>query len=180
MPDINMGWIINPEIKLEQADTHFDAIGQGYFWAPLRFYDKYTKEIDSKNPLYLGYLFHLWLDVSFMTAFVSKIPMSRMVSDRQKARELKWKDSYKFIQSRKSVLTDAYIADVNEQANEIDEVQITRDDLLKVIEYLNSQAALSENSDEEYQIFTEDELEQFYEKTCRDFTEWVNSRPDKG
>lgn len=171
LPDVNMGWIITPDVRLEQADTHFDAMGQEYFWAPLRFYEEYREAIDSREPLHMGYLFHLWLDVSFMTYFVSRMPMSLMVSDYHKVRELKWKDAGLFINDYKCPLSPENIDDIVSQAKSIREVNISKQDLQKVVEYTG--AGSKEYEGDEYQLFSEKELADFYDRICSDFMAWI-------
>lgn len=51
------------------------------FWSPMRFYEKYASEISKKNPVILGYLFHLWLDVNVMTFFMSRVPFSDVINN---------------------------------------------------------------------------------------------------
>jgi len=171
LPDINMGWLITPKVRLEQAETHFDAIGQEYFWAPLRFYEKYKEAIHAGNPLYLGYLFHLWLDVSFMTNFVSKVPMSEMISNYHKVREIKWKDAGLFIRDYKCPLSAEHVDEIVNEAKAIEEVRITKKDLLLVVEYMKD--ASPEYEGEEYFLYTEEEFAAFYEKVCQDFIGWT-------
>lgn len=173
LPDVNMGWIIECGAHLEQADTHFDAIGQEYFWAPLRFYEKYKTEIDSEDPLFLGYLFHLWLDVSFMTDFVNRIPMSQMISDYHNVRQLKWKDAGLFSKEYRFPLSAEHIDDIVVHSKAIEEISITADDLLRVVEYTNSES--QEYEADEYYLYTKEEFAEFYERICCDFISWVKN-----
>lgn len=174
LPDVNMGWIIAPEVRLEQADTHFDGMGQEYFWAPLRFYDKYKDEINKRNPIYLGYMFHLWMDVCFMSDFVSRISMSEMIDKRYEVREIKWKDAAVYIKDYRHELSSDNIDEIVEAARGIDEVQLVKSDLLKVADYVN--AGASEYDGGDYRVYTTDEFDKFYEKTCQDFIKWVLAR----
>lgn len=171
LPDVNMGWIIAPEVRLEQCYTHFDGMGQEYFWAPQRFYEKYKEAIDSRDPLHLGYLFHLWMDVANMTYFVNKIPMSQMISDYHKVRELKWKDTSIFIRNHKFTLSDNNVNSIVSHAKAIDEVNISKSDLLKVVDYINE--GTREFEADSYQLYSEKELEDFYERNCSDFISWL-------
>lgn len=171
-PDINMGWIITPETKLEQVVTHFDTVGQGYFWEPKRFYEKYMTEIKGKSPLHLGYMFHLWLDVSIMTDFVSRVSMSQMVSNKDETKKLKWKDMRIFINDYKFTLSDEYMDDILDASKSIEEVSVTKSDLIKVHDFINDYS--SEYTDEEYSVYTSELLADFYDKTCRDFIKWCN------
>ena len=172
MPDINMGWIITPEVKLEQRDTHFDTVGQGYFWEAQRFLDKYRDEIKSKSPLHLGYMFHLWLDVSIMTDFVSRVSMAKLVSNIVETKKLKWKDMRIFIKDYKFTLSLDNINEVLLQSSMIDEVKITKGDLIKVHDYINNY--VPEYCDEEYSVYSAETLTRVYDKICNDFISWCN------
>lgn len=172
LPDINMGWLIHPNVVMHQEDTHFDALGQEYFWAPLRFYEKYEKKIEEKHPLYLGYLFHLWLDVSYMTDFVSRIPMSQMIEKYHEVRQWKWKDGGLFIKRFHYTLSDEIFDDILAESAVIEEVKLTKDDLRQVVDLLKGNA--TEYDGKEYYLYTEDDLTAFYEKVCSDFIGWIN------
>ena len=174
LPDINMGWLIHPNVVMHQEDTHFDALGQEYFWAPLRFYEKYEKKIAEKHPLYLGYLFHLWLDVSYMTDFVSRIPMSQMIEKYHEVRQWKWKDGGLFIKRFHYTLSDEIFDDILAESAEIEEVKLTKDDLRQVVDLLKGNA--TEYDGKEYYLYTEDDLTAFYEKVCSDFIGWIRCR----
>lgn len=176
LPDVNMGWIIEPDVKLRQADTHFDAVGQDYFWAPRRFYEEYEAEIKAKKPLFLGYLFHIWLDVSFMTDFVSKVPMSDMVSRHYKVRESKWKDCGLFIKDYHFTLSDEYIYEICEASKSIAEIKISENDLKKVADNINN--TCSEFAGEEYTVYKPSELKRFYESVSADFISWISTIKD--
>lgn len=171
LPDVNMGWIIDPDVKKSQKETHFDAMGQDYFWAPRRFYEKYEAEIKSKNPLFLGYLFHLWLDVSFMTNFVGKIPMSDMISKHYEIRQNKWNDCGLFIKGYHCDMSSKYIRDICEASEKIEEVEISQNDLSKALTYINNNNY--EFAGEKYTVYTESELKQFYQKVADDYISWV-------
>lgn len=174
LPDVNMGWIITPEVQLKQDDTHFNGMGQGYFMSPRWFYEKYKTEIDSRHPIFLGYLFHLWLDVTIMTDFVSRLNMSDLVDDYETTRRQKWYDMGIFISSKHFELPTEYIDDVVRESEKIAEVKIRRSDLLKVCEFIsNSNSDMANN---EYKVYTEDALNEFYNKTCMDFIKWCSAR----
>lgn len=170
-PDINMGWIITPKVKLRQRDTHFDEMGQGYFWAPLRFCDKYKDEIKKGNPLVLGYLFHIWLDVKFMTDFVSRMPMSEMINKREIARECKWKDARIYIKDKHFKLSTEHLEDIVEEAKKIDNVSVTLEDLRLAAEYVETH--VDDTTGYTYAVYSEDVFDKFYDDVCSDFLGWV-------
>lgn len=170
-PDINMGWIITPKVKLRQRDTHFDEMGQGYFWAPLRFYDKYKDQIKAGNPLFLGYLFHIWLDVKFMTDFVSRMPMSEMINKREIARERKWKDARLYIKDKHFNLSTDHLDDIANAAKEIENVSVTIEDLKLVADYVENH--VDDAIEDTYVVYSESVFDKFYEEVCGDFIGWV-------
>jgi len=47
LPDINPGWVIEPEEQIEHYITQMEegCIGQDYFWEAKRFCDKYKAEM---------------------------------------------------------------------------------------------------------------------------------------
>ena len=149
-------------------------MGQEYFWVPLRFCEKYAEAIAERKPLFLGYLFHLWLDVSFMTNFVSKIPMSEMINRRHEVREWKWKDAGLFIKGHQFRLSIDNLDDIIAQAKLIEEVKISRKDLLLAADYVEK--AISEYEGEDYSMYKANELAEFYEKICCDFIAWVKEK----
>lgn len=168
-----LGWIIEPDVNLDHFDTHFDEAGPEYYWAAYRFCEKYAEEIRNKEPLCLGYLFHLWMDIAVMTDFVSRVPMSQLIEHRLEVREMKWKDMGKFIKGHCYTLSDENFDEILKRSKVIEEIDLTRDDLVKVRASVNS--AASEFEGEEYSIYTPEALAEFYEKNCRDFIGWFKN-----
>lgn len=173
LPDVNPGWNITPVVHIDQAVTHCeeDWTGQDYFWSTTRFYEKYVEEIKAKNPLYLGYLFHLWLDVSVMTYFVSKVPMSELVLIGHGVRKWKWQDMGIFIKNHPGVLTIDNVKKIEMASKGIEEIDICAEDLIKIPDYLRQLA--SEETNNEYHVLNEKGLKEFYDRVCGDFAEFV-------
>lgn len=170
-PDINIGWIITPEVKIDHTSTHFDDMGQGYFWSPSRFFDKYKEEILSGNPLLLGYLFHIWLDVKFMTDFVDRLPMSLMIDKKYLVREYKWKDARFFIKKYQFTLEKDNIDAIVEASKLIEEVNVTSKDLNIAADFVNNSSdAITSDS---YYVYSEDAFNEFYDEICEDFVNWI-------
>lgn len=173
MPDINPGWIIEPDTRIEQPITHIEDgwKGQDYFWEPQRFYEKYKEEISANNPLYVGYMFHLWLDVTAMTAFVGRIPMSDMIMRGYDVRQWKWQDLENFSRNYPQKISTDYVAQVAEAASGIEEIKITENDLRKVASYLEYHA--TEDCNYGYHVFDEKSLVALWESACSDFVKWI-------
>jgi len=176
LPDVNPGWLIAPKVEIEQAITHFEAgiTGQGYFWSPQRFFEKYESKIREKNPIYLGYMFHLWLDVAFMTDFVSRVRMSDMVMNGEEAREWKWKDLAFYISKKTTVFLNGDIAPmVVAGAEGIEETDISEEDIRKIPGFLED--VKKGETETGYRIYSDEELTDFFERVCSDFSAWVKT-----
>lgn len=175
LPDINPGWNIEPKVQMPQYVSHFDdgTYGPDYFWEAQRFFEKYKEEIRAGKPLYLGYLFHLWLDVKIQTDFMSRVPMSYMLMRGYEVREWKWKDMAVFIKKYPAMLTCEKPEMIVKAAEGISEIDICEEDLLKIPGFLELQA--KDEVPYEYHIMDEASFIEFFDKLCRDFTDWVGS-----
>lgn len=176
LPDVNPGWLIKPKNHIDQPITHFEAgmAGQDYFWVPKRFFEKYKEKIIVKNPVYLGYLFHLWVDVTLMTNFVSRVKMSDMIDNGKEVREWKWKDVYAFIKKYTVNLPIDNIDLVVEEAKEIEEISVVREDLLQIPDFLINLA--KENEYTEFGVFDQESASAFFESVCDDFVFWCKGK----
>lgn len=176
LPDVNAGYVITPVTKIKQAVTHFEEgfDGQSYFWVPVRFYEKYSDEIIRKNPLVLGYLFHLWLDVSIMTDFVSRVPVSSFIDNGFEVKKWKWNDMGIFISNHTQNIGRENISLVAEASKCIDEISVCEEDLIRVTEFFDH--FVSNTISDDYLIYDEASLKNFYDKTCEEFVIWVNAR----
>lgn len=171
LPDVNAGWLIEPEVRLDQAGTHFyDVCGPDYYWAPYRFFAKYEKKIREKNPVYLGYQFHLWLDLSIMTEFMSRVPVSMVINNGEAVREWKWKELWAFIRNHPQSLSADNITEIAEEAKGIEEITVFDTDLAKIPSFLVS--LLEKDDDCGYHFFDEEAIEKAFLKICGDFVSW--------
>lgn len=137
LPDINNGYIVSGVSKKITYDiTHMgNFINTSY----IDFFNKYKNEIEKANPLFMGYLVHLYTDYTWNKNFqikVNKLNIHR--ENRHELREMKQSD-FKVYNNR-FVENFIEIRDIDTVLNEIEkvnEVSITRQDLLKVIEFLH-------------------------------------------
>lgn len=167
LPDVNPGWLIKPEVHIDQKVTHFEKVGQEYFWSAKRFMDKYDRRINKDNPLYLGYFFHIWLDICVMTDFVAKVPMSDLVCRGHEVREWKWNDMNVFIGKYSFDLSIDCIQEIVEAAKGIEEINITAKDLGQIPDFLHKLA--KDNNASEYRFYDKRTFEDLYDRICRDF-----------
>lgn len=175
LPDINPGWLFKTDVHVDHTVTHFydKDLGPEYYWAPYRFYAKYEHEIKAENPLFLGYLFHLWLDISIMTEFMSRVSMSLQISHGPEVREWKWKELRIFIQKHPQTLSSENLSAVAEASKGIQEIALSESDLAQVAPYLS--VDMNDRVEGDYHIFDDALLEAVYEKICQDFISWVNN-----
>lgn len=171
LADVNSGWLVKPEVSIDDNVTHFAAMGPRYYWSPRRFYEKYEKEIKALKPLYVGYLFHLWLDVAIMVDFVSRTKMSNIVLRDYEVRDWKWNDMNVFIKPYTYDLSEEHIPAIVEAAKGIEEICIKEGDLRQIPAYLRQMT--EENNATKYKVFDERTIKEFYDKTVADFTDTI-------
>lgn len=177
MPDVNPGWVIKPETQIDQYITHFDVekCGPQYFWEAYRFYDKYESEIRKKNPVYLGFLFHIWVDVTLTSNFISRVPMSQLISNGIEVREWKWKDNLLFIKDFPQTISRENIALAVEAAKGIEEISVTEKDLNSVVDFLENPAGTRDLTGYNYHVYTGESMGALFDGICQDFTVWVEA-----
>ena len=169
LPDINTGWVFKPAVHIDQSITHFEAgySGQDYFWSPRRFYEKYSDEIKARKPLFMGYLFHLWLDVAVTTDCFSRVLFSELINKGYDVRRFKRNDLNVYIRKYPQTISASDIDAVVEAAKDIDEVSVCAGDLLEVSEALSRFS--KDIIEDRYFVYSEQDLDEFYEKVCKDF-----------
>lgn len=135
LPDINNCYIVeNISKKLKHEDTHFSDL-QGH----ITFYNKYKDEIKN-NPIILGYFVHLYTDYFWNNDFYEKVKSTSLneISPEQK-RIMKQKD-FKIYNDKHEFegLNFNDLEKVLDKIKLIKEVDITKEDLIKVINFLDN------------------------------------------
>ena len=74
LPDINNGYINQVKIKKHHGETHY-AFDQK---SSLNFYAENKAQVDAREPIFLGYLFHLYTDGYFNYDFYRTIKHSKL------------------------------------------------------------------------------------------------------
>lgn len=74
LPDINNGYINQVKTRKHHCETHY-AFNQK---SSLNFYAENKSQIDAKEPIFLGYLFHLYTDGYFNYDFFRTIKHSKL------------------------------------------------------------------------------------------------------
>ena len=169
LPDINNGYINSPKSIYPHEETHY-AFDEK---SSLNFYADYSQKIKEKDPIFLGYLFHLFLDGYFNYDFYHKAkhsPAMQNLNDNQK-RDIKHHDFWLFDTNFHHELhfTPALAIKIVLVANQIKNVNITPDDLLEVSRIMQDGHLNDSMRNESYSFYTEEELYQLLKDSIDEF-----------
>lgn len=139
LPDINNRYIVTDIAEqIDHTITHFGTYKELNY---ISFYEKYKNEVDNKKPLFNGYMAHLYTDNMWNRNFYNKIQnLEGLPENRDEIRKMKQSD-FK-IYNNKFIEDTLKINDIDEALEEIkkiSEVSITKEDILKVINFLDNQ-----------------------------------------
>lgn len=167
LPDINNCYIVtNISKRIDHDTTHMGKFNETSY---LNFYNKYKKEIAKNNPLFVGYLAHLYTDYSWNIDFYKNFAnLDIPKEERDKLRIMKQSD-FK-VYNNKFIENKIDIENINRALDEIikiSEISITREDILEVIDFLKNQKAY-ENELQFYSMEKLDELMSNTIKGCKD------------
>lgn len=176
LPDINNGYVISKiSKKIEHKITHFD--NRYDFKNYEKFYSKYKEYLS--NSVILGYITHLLTDYYFNDLTYSKKAITdengnfigvklnsgeKRICSKEEVRQLKVNDFKIFADYiyEKQELKELYYEEkILNSSSIIEEIHITKEDLLEAINYLNSHIQKKTKikiDNREYQIFTQEEL----------------------
>lgn len=167
LPDINNCYIVTDiEKEIRHEITHFGGWRETNY---INFYKKYKSKIDNKNPLFNGYLAHLYTDYLWNKTFYEKIQnLEGLPEDRDKIREMKQSD-FKIYNNKyiENTLQIDNISAALEEIRKIAEVEVTEEDILKVIDFLNNQKVYVG----QFEFHTMEELDKLMDNTI---IEYVN------
>ena len=158
LPDINNGHLVKDVSKIiDHKITHFVADKKSY----INFYNKYKDII--KEPLIMGYYTHLYTDFSFNRNFYEHEEIKKRNNEEHSIlRKMKQSDfevyNNKFYED---TITIEYVDEILNQSRKIEEVSITKEDIIKAKEFLDKQ----EKYNEDYKFYNEEELDILTEQT---------------
>lgn len=165
LPDINNCYIVTDiEKQIDHEITHFGTYKELNY---ITFYKKYKDKIDNKNPLFNGYIAHLYTDNMWNRNFYNKIQnLEGLPEDRDEIRKMKQSD-FK-IYNNKYIENTIQIDNMNkalEEIRKIDEVAITEGDILKVIDFLNNQKVY----EGQFKFHSMEELDKLMDDTITEY-----------
>lgn len=151
LPDINNGHIVRDiSVIYRHGYTHYKDDG---FYT----YRNFEKYYDVKsNPLLYGYFIHLYSDFKFNNDFYTNLSADISDLSLDELRILKQSDfkvyNNKYINNKLTVTDFDYIVNISKM---VDHVSINRDDLIKVVNFVNNQGIYEDN----YKYYKEKELD---------------------
>lgn len=170
LPDINNGYINRVSIEKPHESTHY-AFNQK---SSLNFYADHKKEVDKKDPIFLGYLFHLYTDGFFNYDFYRTIKRSPLGEglEREEKRKIKHHDFWIYDLNFHHHLgispSEAKI--LARSANRISAVTITPEDILDVEEVLVKNNLGEKLKKEKYLFYTKKRLDNLMEDMIESFS----------
>lgn len=171
LPDLNNGYINNVKVEKPHSETHFARDNK----SSLNFYAEHKKEIEAKDPIYLGYLFHLYTDGFFNYEFyrtIKRMPIGEGLTREQK-REIKHHDYWIYdknfnhqigIEGKKDLLMLA------REASRISIVEISPEEILEVEEILKDDNLNQEFKFKKYKFYTKEKLDQILDNMIESFS----------
>ena len=169
LPDINNGYINSPKFTYPHHDTHY-AFDEK---SSLNFYADYSTKIREEDPIFLGYLFHLFVDGYFNYDFYRQAKHSPRLQnlDENQKRDIKHHDFWLFDTNFHHTLdlTAGLAKDFANKANEIKIVDVTPEDLLEVDSILKDNHLNDSILGESYIFYTEESLNNLLKDVLDEF-----------
>ena len=156
LPDINNGYVVK-DISTIYSHNYTHYKGDDFYT-----YKNFNKLYDVKsNPLLYGYYIHLYSDFMFNNNYYSNLDDSIKMLSRDEQRRLKQSDfkvyNNKYI-NNKLIISDYDL--VVDNSKKIDHISITKDDLVKVVNFINDQSIYNNN----YKYYDDNKLDLLLEE----------------
>ena len=170
LPDINNGYINKPKITKPHHETHY-AHDQK---SSLNFYAKNKAQIDAMEPIYLGYLFHLYTDGFFNYNFyhtIKRHPLGEGKDHDEKVK-IKHHDFWLYDTNFHHELNiDRETAiEIAKKASMIDAIQITADDIMDVNAIMKRSDLNDKVKNDEYIFYSKSSLDELLDNMIASFT----------
>lgn len=176
LPDINNSHIVTDiSEKISHDITHIRKLKNPSY---IEFYNKYSAEILKYNPIFVGYLAHIYTDEMWNSHFYQKAEIIEMTDkSHDELRVMKQKDfeiyNSKFVEN---IIELDNNLEVLEQISKISEISIIKEDIEKVIDFLKNQKGING----ELMLHTEEELNKLMNETVKQIYDFLKiNRIDK-
>lgn len=170
LPDINNGFINRVKIKKHHEETHY-AYDQK---SSLNFYAENKQKIIDQDPLYLGYLFHLYTDGFFNYDFYRTIKRHKLGAGRshEEKRAIKHHDFWLYDTNFQHQLNidPSALKSLAARANEISVTEISPEDIEDVERILTDDELSQAIKGERYQFYTKKRLDELLDDMIESFS----------
>ena len=169
LPDINNGYV-NKKVKevKEHHETHWAFNDK----SSLNFYASYKKQVDERDPIYLGYLLHLYTDGYFNYNFYRTVKRRGKFKKltREEKQDLKHNDFWKYdaeFSDCEFVVRDK--ENVVKKANKIQGVKLDEEEVEEIEEIMNSDKFEQAARERDYIFYTKEKLDVLMEEMLDSF-----------
>ena len=169
LPDVNNGYINKVKTKKHHEETHY-AYDQK---SSLNFYAENRTEINQRDPIFLGYLFHLYTDGYFNYDFyrtIKRHPLGEGL-DHDAKREIKHHDFWLYDTNfhHDLGLSSKDFVPLAARANKVPTTDITPEDIKDVEHILKCDNLNNFPKNERYQFYTKRRLDDLLEDMLDSF-----------
>ena len=169
LPDINNGYVNKVRVRKDHEETHY-AYNQR---SSLNFYAENRDLINAKEPIFLGYLLHLYTDGYFNYDFYRTIKRDKLGEglDHVGKRKIKHHDFWLYdtnFHHTLGVKADE-LEGLAEQANRISIAEITPEDIEDVERILVEDNLNDALKGQKYQFYTKKRLDELLEDMIESF-----------
>jgi len=167
LPDINNGWIVPDASKIIEHDiTHMGSFIEASYD---KFYNKYKYEIDTKNPIFLGYMVHIYTDAIWNNNFYTSVKNLNVKYGNLDELKLMKQSDFKVYKNKfiANIIEIKNIDKALKEIQKIDTICVTKEDILKSIEFLKNE----ETYNFQYKFYTESKLDKLMDDTLNGLIE---------
>ena len=170
LPDINNGYINKVKVLKQHHETHY-AYDQK---SSLNFYAENRDKIIERDPIYLGYLFHLYTDGFFNYDFYRTIKRHKLGIglDHDAKRKIKHHDFWLYDANfhHHLGLQPEDLPVLAQRANEVTVADITPEDIADVERILTEDSLNADLKGQHYQFYTKKRLDELMEDMIDSFS----------
>lgn len=170
LPDINNGYVNKVKVKKHHEETHY-AYDQK---SSLNFYAENKEKIKQKDPIFLGYLFHLYTDGFFNYDFYRTIKRHKLGEGKthEEKREIKHHDFWLYDTNfhHHFGFKESDLESLAARANEISTPEITPEDIMDVEQILINDQLGECMKGKKYQFYTKKRLDNLLEDMIDSFS----------
>lgn len=169
LPDINNGYVNKVKVKKHHHETHY-AYDQK---SSLNFYAENRDKIRARDPIFLGYLLHLYTDGYFNYDFYRTIKRHKLGEGKNhdEKRDIKHHDFFLYETNYHHELNvkPEELPDLANRANEISIAEITPEDIADVERILIEDSLNDNLKGDKYLFCTEERLDNLLEDMIDSF-----------